>query len=291
MGEALLISGCHLIADTYLTFVAALLPYFVTRWGLSLTEAGALVTALFSASYFAQPAFGWVSDRVGGRWLLVGGPLVVACFIGTLGLLPSFAWALPWVILGGLGSAAFHPTGADMVMRAGGRSRSLCMSIFLTSGLMGFAVGPLEVLTVVARFGLKYSVLTILPGLAACLLLFKYRSLQRDPAAEGRKPPPASQLLEAWRPLAVHWTLTVIRSMGYGAFSSFLLLLLQERGLSIWAGGTALSVFLVVAAVGSVVGGFLGDRFDRRTVTVLTMGLAALLLGAFLGHGREPPKE
>jgi FSR family fosmidomycin resistance protein-like MFS transporter len=282
MGKVLLVSACHLTADTYLTFVAALLPYFVTRWGISLTEAGALVTALFSAAYFAQPVFGWISDRVGGRWLLVGGPMVAACFIGTLGLLPSFAWALPCVILGGLGSAAFHPIGANLVMRAGGSRRSLSMSIFITSGLMGFAVGPLEVLSVVAPLGLKFTFLTIFPGLAACLLLLKYGSFQKDPAAEGKKPAPVSQLFGAWRPLAIHWTITVIRSGAYGAFGSFLLLLLQERGLSIWAGGTALSAFLVVAAVGSIVGGFLGDRFDRRTITVLTMGLAASSLGAFL---------
>ncbi len=59
--------------------------------------------------------------------------------------------------------------------------------------------------------------------------------------------------------------------------------MLQERGLSAWAGGAALSVFLAMGAVGGVLGGYLSDRFDRRSIIALTMVAATILLGLFLG--------
>ena len=79
------------------------------------------------------------------------------------------------------------------------------------------------------------------------------------------------------------WAIVVLRNFTYAAFSSFLPLMLQERGLSAWAGGAALSVFLAMGAVGGVLGGYLSDRFDRRSIIALTMVAATILLGLFLG--------
>ena len=165
-GQIALVSAGHLINDTYMGFIAVLLPFFVTRWEISLTEAGGLVTAFLSASYFGQPVFGWFSDRLGGRLLLAGGPLVSACFIGTLGVLPSYGWAVPWVIIAGVGAAAFHPPAAGVAHRAGGDRRALGISIFLMAGFLGVALGPIEILAVVTRFGLKSSGLTVIPGMS-----------------------------------------------------------------------------------------------------------------------------
>ncbi|MFQ5915268.1 MAG: MFS transporter [Nitrospinota bacterium] len=284
-GQIALVSVSHLINDTHMGFLAVLLPYFVARWGISLAEAGGLVTAFLAASYFGQPVFGWLSDRLGGRGFLAGGPLVGACFIGTIGVLPSFGWTFPWVIMAGLGSAAFHPAAADLAMRVGGGRSALSTSIFLMTGFLGVAIGPLEILAVVTRFGLESSYLTILPGAVISILLFRKVSLRKEPYTIGGALPVLSHVAEVWRPLSGLWTIVVLRNLTNGAFYSFLPLLLMERGLSVLAGGTALSVFLTFCALGGVLGGYLSDRFDRRAIIALTLMLAALLLGVFLLTG------
>ena len=282
-GQIALVSAGHLINDTYMGFIAVLLPFFVTRWEISLTEAGVLVTAFLSASYFGQPVFGWFSDRLGGRLLLAGGPLVSACFIGTLGVLPSYGWAVPWVIIAGVGAAAFHPPAAGVAHRAGGNRRALGMSIFLMAGFLGVALGPIEILAVVTRFGLKFSGLTVIPGVVASFLLFKYADLGAAPKTMENCPSQFSDLARARGTLSGLWAIVVLRNFTYAAFSSFLPLMLQQRGLSAWAGGTVLSAFLATGAVGGVLGGYLSDRFDRRAIIALTMVAATVLLGLFLG--------
>jgi FSR family fosmidomycin resistance protein-like MFS transporter len=81
------------------------------------------------------------------------------------------------------------------------------------------------------------------------------------------------------------WAIVVLRNLVYGAFNAFLPLLLQERGMSAWAGGIALSVFLAVGAAGGMVGGYFGDRFSRKAIFVITMVLASVWMGFFMGTG------
>ena len=282
MGQVALVSTAHLTIDTYLGFIAVLLPFLVPLWGISLTEAGALATALLAASYFAQPLFGLISDRRGARAFLAGGPLVIACFVGSMALLPSFEWALVWVVAGGLGSAAFHPPAAGLAHRVGGHRRALAMSIFLMSGFLGVALGPLEILAVVTRFGLASAYLTILPGLVISVLLWKYAFMGERAAAVEVRRHPISDLMPAMWPLSGLWAIVALRNFTHQAIGTFLPLMLKSSGSSVWAWGLALSIFLTAGAVGGLVGGYLSDRFNRRTIIVVTMLAAAVCLGVFV---------
>ncbi len=275
-----LVSTTHLTTDTYLGFIAVLLPFLVPLWGISLTEAGALATALLAATYFAQPLFGLISDRRCARAFLAGGPLVIACFVGSVALLPSFEWALVWVVAGGLGSAAFHPPAAGLAYRVGGHRRSLVMSIFLMSGFLGVALGPLEILAVVTRFGLGSAYLTILPGVVVSVFLWKYAFMGERAAAVRR--PPISDLMPAVCPLSGLWAIVALRNFTHQAIGTFLPLMLESSGSSVWAWGLALSIFMTAGAVGGVVGGYLSDHFNRRTLIVVTMLAAAACLGVFV---------
>lgn len=282
VGQMVLVSTAHITADTYLGFVAVLLPFLVPRWGLSLTKAGALATALLAATYFAQPLFGLISDRRGARGFLVAGPSIIACFVGSMVLLPTFEWAILWVVLGGLGSAAFHPPAAGLAHRMGGNRRSLAMSIFLMSGFLGVALGPLEILTVVTRLGLNFAYLTILPGLVISVFLWKYALVGKQAGLIKSKRPPLSELLVALTPLSGLWAMVVLRNFTHQAIATFLPLMLKSSGLSVWAWGTALSLFLTAGAVGGIVGGYLSDYFNRKVIIVVTNLLSAVCLGVFV---------
>ena len=282
-GQATVLAAGHLINDTYGGFIAPLLPYFVVRWGLSLAEAGILVTAFFTVANFSQLFFGWLTDRRGGRWFLSGGVFVAAIFLGSLGAAPSFWWAIPWVVIGAVGAAAFHPPAAGLARRAGGRKGSLVTSIFLQSGFLGMALGPLEILAVVERFGLEFSYLSAAPGVLIACLLFKCAGRPKDePNARRESPPTLSAFVRTWPSLSTLWTVVVLRSVTNNAFAGFLPLLMVDRGVSKLTGGTALTVYLVAGAVGGLVGGYLGDRGNRRRLICMSLFLGVVFLWGFL---------
>jgi FSR family fosmidomycin resistance protein-like MFS transporter len=281
-GQVSLLIISHVITDSYGGFIAVLLPFFVARWGLSLAEAGGLVTAFFATSNFAQSFFGWMTDRRGGRWLLAGGPLIVSVFIGSLGAVPSFGWMLPWVILGGLGAAAFHPPAAKWARHLGRKRATLTTSIFIMAGLLGFAVGPLEILAAIDHFGLEGSYLSMIPGVAVAFIVFKYAADGEEKGAGTFKPPSLSVLARAWPSLSSLWTIVVLRSLTNNAFAGFLPILMEGRGVSAWVGGAALSIYLTGCAAGGVIGGYLGDRMDRRRMIDVSLILSVVTLGAFL---------
>ena len=282
-GQVTLLSAAHLVNDTYAGFIAPLLPYFVARWGLSLAEAGGLVTAFFTVANFTQPVFGLLTDRRGGRWFLSGGVFVTSIFLGSLGVVPSFGLMLPWVIIGGIGAAAFHPPAAALARRAGGRRGSFVTSIFLQCGFLGMALGPLEILAVVSRFGLELSYLSAAPGVLVAFLLFRFADHPKDePHGRREAPPTLRAFARMWPSLSTLWTVVVLRSVTNNAFAGFLPLLMVDRGVSRLMGGTALTVYLTAGAVGGLVGGYLGDRLNRRRVICVSLFLGVIFLWGFL---------
>ncbi len=283
MRRAVLLTAAHLITDTYGGFIAVLLPYFIARWDLSLAEAGGLVTAFFTVTNFGQPVFGWLTDRKGGRWLLAGGPLVTALFIGSVGALPSFELMLPWVIMGGVGAAAFHPPAADLARRAGGRRSSLVVSIFLMSGFLGMALGPLEILGVIAAFGLQNSYISMIPGLVISVLLFKFGSVREERAPKEAQPPsPLGSMMGLLPSISLLWTIVVLRAVTNNSFAGFIPILMKTRDVSDWMGGMAVSGYLIGGGIGGLLGGYLGDRFDRRRLLWSTLVLGSVCLALFL---------
>ncbi len=281
--RAALLMVSHLVTDTYGGFIAVLLPYFISRWDLSLTEAGGLATAFFAVTNFGQPFFGWLTDRKGRRWLLAGGPLVSALFIGSMGALPTFELMFPWVIMGGVGAAAFHPPAASLARRAGGKRGSLVVSIFLMCGFLGMALGPLELLAVIATFGLHNSYISVIPGVVISILLFKFGSIREERTVrENQSQSWIKSMVGILPSISMLWLIVVLRTVTTNSFLGFIPILMKTRDLSDWMGGMALSGYMIGGGIGGILGGYLGDRFDRRRLLWSTMVIGSIFLSLFL---------
>src|SRR5438552_3307525 len=76
----------HFINDAYSNFLGPLLPFLVPKLNLSIAEAGWLAAILVISSSFAQPLYGYISDRFLKRAFVVFSPLVTALFMSCLGL-------------------------------------------------------------------------------------------------------------------------------------------------------------------------------------------------------------
>src|SRR5688572_33108239 len=121
-------------------------PVLLTYLGLSETQIAWISTIYIWASAITQPFFGWLSDRVGPRWLAAGGVLWMAVFFSGAVVL-SGTGGLLCLIIAALGSSSFHPVGTVQATLQGrnhlaGRETT-ATSLFFTAGQLRHLGGPI----------------------------------------------------------------------------------------------------------------------------------------------------
>lgn len=279
-------TAAHFLNDFHVAFLAPLLPLVVAKFNLSLALAGFLATVLTTSAAMSQPVFGVMADRLNRRIFVILGPMLTALAMGLMGLAPTYASLIALLLIAGTGTASFHPQGASTAGEASGHRKGTGLSLFVAGGELGYSLGPLVIALVVAVRGLEATWLVALPGLVACLLLWRSIPSRRDPPRRPEGNTLKSDLAGALAPLAVLWLIVVLRTVVISAYQTFLPLLLHQRGGSIVAGGAALFLFGGIGAIGGVSGGTFSDRVGRRRMVALSLLLGAPLLLAFIHtHG------
>ncbi len=104
----------HFVNDAYSSFLSPLLPRLMDNLGMSIALAAGLAMTWSLAASLIQPIAGYLADRYGRKLFVIGGPLVSGVFLSLIGLAPSVEILALILIVGGMGSAAFHPPGAAM---------------------------------------------------------------------------------------------------------------------------------------------------------------------------------
>jgi FSR family fosmidomycin resistance protein-like MFS transporter len=279
------LASAHLITDAYNNFLPPLLPLLIQKMNLSLTLAGSLITIRAIASFFTQPAVGYISDRTGMRVFVIFGPLVTGVFIGLLGIAPSYWFLAIFLILGGIGHSALHPQGAAMIGDIGRRRAGFFMSVWMIGGTSGMAIGPLMVTLVVSIFGLGGTVYTIV--FAVVITIFLIRLAPTPPLRNGGEAYSLRRhLFPKLGSLAPFWFLVVIRSATGMSFLNFLSVLLVQKGLSLLSAGLAVSLFTGGGTLGGFLGGTLSDYIGRKKVMLASFLLSPIILFLFLkSHG------
>ena len=269
----------HFINDAYASFISPLLPRLMDHLEMSIAVAATLAMTWSLAASLIQPAAGYLADRYGRKLFVIGGPLISGVFLSLIGLAPSVEVLALILIAGGIGSAVFHPPGAAMSGgAAGGKGSGLRMSIFAFGGLLGFAVGPLMVVGLVAVVGLSGMWVAMIPAIVVCGLLLKI--LPADRPHPGAAPPPLMELLRALRgPLGVIFVISALSGGLQRLFLTLSPIISFQDGVSEATGALVLSVYLAGQAIGTLLGGVLTDRMDRA---YLLAGLTALALPAHL---------
>ena len=275
------LASAHLVTDAYNNFLPPLMPLLIQKMNLSLTLTGSLVTMRALASFFTQPAVGYVSDRTGVRLFVLLGPLMTGIFIGLLGIAPSYWFLAFCLIMGGIGHATVHPQGAAMIGDIGRRRAGLFMSVWMIGGTSGMAIGPLIVTLVVSAFGLSGTLYTIVLAVIITVLLFRFA-----PAPPRRDAADAyslrTHLFPKIRSLVVLWLLVAIRSATGMSFMNFLSVLLVQKGVPLLTSGLAVSLFTGGGALGGFLGGTLSDYVGRKKVMLASFLLSPIALLLFL---------
>jgi FSR family fosmidomycin resistance protein-like MFS transporter len=263
------VASTHLVVDAYTNLYAPLLPLLIPHLGLSLVTAGTLAMCFQMANSVSQLAFGTLADRWRPRALILGGPVGSVLILSFIGLATSPFWLGAVLVVGGLGGAAFHPPAAALVYRLADHRKGTAMSAHISGGSLGFALSPLLFVPVIARLGLGWSPIIMLPGLVA----LSWTLRQVPPMAR----PPAHER-SSWRslrpyakPLTLLYFTVVLRTATSYGFMTFAPTLLTRRGMTIDQASTAVFLYLLASGVGGFFGGPLADRFGSRRVMVWTL--------------------
>jgi MFS transporter, FSR family, fosmidomycin resistance protein len=271
----LLMASAHLMVDGYANIYAPMLPILIPRLGLSLTAAGTLTMLFQMAASVAQVGFGNLADHWRPRTLIVIGPILSVSVLSLIGLATSREMLALILIVGGLGAAAFHPPAAALAHRLGGDRQGLAMSVYITGGTLGFSLGPLCFAPFAQRFGLEWTPILALPGLA--VVAFFVRRVPRIPLHASTRRGFAA-LRPYAKPLALLYACVVLRTLASLTFATFVPVMLTRRGLSIAEAGAAVAVYLFGSGVGGFFGGPAADRFGARTVIALSLVLSTPFL-------------
>jgi FSR family fosmidomycin resistance protein-like MFS transporter len=267
----LLLAATHFIVDGYGNILAPLLPLLIPNLGLSLFAAGTLTMCFQLANSVSQLAFGHLADRWRPRVLLLAGPILSVTVLPLIGLAPSpYVLALV-LVLGGLGGAAFHPPAAALVHQHSGAQRGLAMSFHITSGTLGQALAPLVFAPFVQHSGLTATPILMVPALIVLGTVLLRRMPAIDRLQESRDAGGLQALRPYARPLTLLYFIIVLRTLTTSSFSTFVPVMLTQRGLSLAQAGTAVSMYLFATGLGGFFGGPAADRFGPRRVIILSL--------------------
>lgn len=275
------LSFAHFINDLYAAFLAPLLPLVVAKFGISLALAGLLGSAFNLSSAFSQPFFGMAADRVPRPVFTVLGALVTATMMGLLGLAPSYHAMLAVLLIAGLGTAAFHPQSFAAAGAVSGERRGAGLSLFIAGGELGYSLGPVYVAAIVGAVGLGGTAVAALPGVVACLLLWRLAGSWWSDLGTPVRARLSTEVRRHGRALALIWLIVVLRSVVTLGHILFIPLLLRDRGETLMMGGTAVFLFGGIGSIGGLIGGALSDRIGRRAVMAISLIATAPLLVLF----------
>jgi len=284
------LSAGHMAVDFAGGALPALLPFFKDRFDLSYTLVAVLVLASSVSSSVIQPLFGLWSDRRGAIWLLPAGVAVGGIGIALAAAAPAYGLVVLFVVISGLGTAAFHPEGSKFAAYASGGRRASGMSLFSVGGNIGYALGAIVTTPIVLALGLSGGLLLMVPCLvvAAMLLRLSPFLLSLEPGPGGRTR--ASAFAGKDRPAAIVLLLVIValRSVAWFGLLTFVPLWEVSLGHSKSFGAHLLALMLVSGAVGTLVAGPAADRFGRRPVLLASNVIVPPAILVFVLVGGVP---
>jgi FSR family fosmidomycin resistance protein-like MFS transporter len=266
----------HFIGDFYFSFVNPLLPVFVDRFSLTLTQVGLIAGISRLLAFVVQPWVGYLADRFRTRFFVLGGPLLTVIFISLVGIAPTFLVLVFFISFGAIGTSMFHPTSAGMVSTHSGKHYGSSMSVFNMGGTLAFGVGPLFITYFVSTYGLGNSPFTMLFGLVGVAVLFKIIPFpHQEPLRNLGLVGTVKEVLGAvWKSIVLIWVTLVLRAFVTQSFSIFIPVLYAKEGYSLVSIGSIVSILTVAGAMSGLLAGHLSDRIGYKPIFYFAHGLA-----------------
>ncbi|MFD2967556.1 MFS transporter [Sphingobacterium bambusae] len=270
------ISFGHLLNDLMQSVIPSVYPMLKENFNLSFTQIG-LITLVFQLSAsILQPFVGNYTDRRPNPQSLAIGMGFTLLGLLLLSVASNFIFILASVALIGVGSSIFHPEASRVAQLASGGRKGLAQSIFQVGGNAGSAIGPLLAALIVIPYGqVNIRWFAFFAVLGIVVLTIVGRWYKENLAERKRRPaPPASSVyapgLTKGRVIFSIVILLILIFSKYFYMASmssyFTFYLIDKFDLGVQQSQICLFAFLAAVAVGTILGGPLGDRYGRKLI-------------------------
>ena len=285
------ISFCHLLNDMMQSLLPAIYPNLKAELHLSFTQIGLVTLAYQLTASILQPVVGLYADKRPTPLALPGGTLFSLAGLMVLSAAHSYWLLLAGASLLGMGSSVFHPESSRVARMAAGARHGLAQSMFQVGGNAGSAMGPLAAAIVVVRWGQTSLAFFALLALLSCAILwnvgqwYRHHGLARLAIGKaGRSVAPPLPRRSVLQGIAILLALIFSKYVYLASLTSYFTFYLIHRfGVSVGVAQLHLFAFLSAVAIGTIVGGPLGDRFGRKYVIWFSI-LGALPFTLLLPH-------
>lgn len=265
----------HCFNDLLQSVVSAVYPMLKDDLDLSFGQIG-LVTLVYqiAASVF-QPVVGLAFDKRPFVGSLPLGMVFTSAGIVLFAYSMSLTTVLIGVFLVGMGSLTLHPEASRITSLASHGRRGFAQSIFQVGGNFGSSIGPLLVAFIVAPHGRRYIAWFLIVAAMAFMAMRTICRWYSGYLAETNSRAARSER-RVKRPLTAGRTVFVVGVIMVLIFSKYIYMasltnyytfyLIDNFGVSVKTSQILLFVFLAATAIGTLVGGPIGDRYGRKPV-------------------------
>jgi FSR family fosmidomycin resistance protein-like MFS transporter len=267
------VSVSHLLNDLIQSLLPAVYPILKANFHLDFGQIGLLTLTFQLTASLLQPLIGTYTDRKPQPFSLVVGMGFTLIGLLTLSRAGSYPLLLVAAALIGMGSSVFHPESSRVARLASGGRHGLAQSVFQVGGNAGSALGPLLAAFIVVPFGQPSIAWFSGVALLAMLILFSVGRWYQAKLADLRAKPKAvetrSHFSRARIIVSIAILMLLIFSKDFYVASLtnyFTFYLISKFQLPVQDAQIHLFIFLGALAVGTLLGGPIGDRIGRRYV-------------------------
>jgi len=266
------ISVSHLLNDMIQSLILAIYPLLQNEFSLSFVQIGMITLTFQVTASLLQPLIGMYTDKYPQPYSLPIGMGFTLSGLLLLATASSFPMILLAAALVGTGSSVFHPESSRVARMASGGRHGLAQSVFQVGGNLGSSLGPLLAALIIEPYGrgnVAWFSLAALLGMVVLLQISQWYRLQNRSNKGKAQPKIANPLPTGKVVLSFAILLLLIFSKYFylASLSSYYTFYLIEKfHVSVQNAQFHLFAFLFAVAVGTVIGGPIGDRIGRKYV-------------------------
>ena len=267
------ITFCHFLNDMATSLLPAIYPMLKSGFDLNFAQIGVITLVYQGTASLLQPVVGLYTDRRPQPYSLPFGMGCTLIGLATLAYAANFPLLLAGAALLGLGSAIFHPESSRMARLASGGAHGFAQSLFQVGGNFGNSTAPLLAAFFVLPHGqtsIAWFAFAALLGIVLLTMVgrwFKAAGHGRPTAGHAAAGAPALPAPQVRRAIAVLIALIFSKFFYLSSLTSYYIFyLIHQFDLPIDDAQLCLFLFLASAAVGTFIGGPIGDRIGRKRV-------------------------
>ncbi|MCO4292043.1 MFS transporter [Solitalea sp. MAHUQ-68] len=284
----LALSFSHLLNDTMQSLIPSIYPLVKNSLKLSFSQIGLITLCFQLSASILQPLVGLYTDKRPQPYSLAIGMTSTLIGLVNLAFAHSFPMVLVSVAMVGVGSAIFHPEASRLAHMAAGGKHGMAQSLFQVGGNAGSSIGPLLAAAIIVPFGQVNIIWFSLAALLAIVVMLNISKWYKQNAhrIQAKKKAVSHEHMPKLSRAKVIFSVGILLVLIFSKYfymasmtSYYTFYLMDKFHLSVQTSQVYLFIFLFSVALGTFIGGPVGDRIGRKYVIWISiLGVAPFSL-------------